>query len=69
MRIECAVVQGSVPEAIEWVNRLGLANLVLNITANGSLTWVILKTEDYPSYVRLCEKRGIAPISTSEYFK
>lgn len=40
-----------------------------NRNISGQKVTVVFKFDDYPSYRWWCEKRGIEPISTAEFFE
>ena len=73
MRITTFNVSGSLVHAAQFVNEKDLAFNVLTLqefqTPGMVFTTVVFRTEDYPAYTRLCEKLGMTPVTTKEYFK
>ena len=71
MRLVYNLHAGNVPMTVNTINKRGLGRFVLQIIAltPADQTQVIYRAEDYPSYLRLCEKLCINPVTTEEFFK
>lgn len=70
MRLLSRNIPGNVHDAVVEVNRLHAARHFISADFNGGhYTIVVLRFEDYPSYVYFCQRAGETPMSASEFFE
>lgn len=60
--------EGNLHAAAASCNRLGVARNLFMMDYGSNYTVVVFRADDYPDYVRLCEKLKRKPVSTEEFF-
>ena len=69
MRIFTETLQGTLESVVETINRLGFDWAVMSLQRlNEFQVAVVYRITDYQQYLWFCEKRGVAPLSTKDYF-
>jgi hypothetical protein len=67
MRLISMNTSGNVHAAVDLINSISAANVVFQIIGEINPI-VVFKLEDYPSYLRLCEKLERKPLSAKGFF-
>jgi hypothetical protein len=70
VKLHTRVSQKNIPRTVKEINEQNLDQYVFQFVPIGAECCVVVfRTDSYPSYLHFCERAGLTPMSTSEYFK